>query len=327
MRATRTTTSKTTIFAALAASTLTFGASASAQAAQAPDVATNVAAGTPPPAPPPPPYSLPFQLRPVTAANVVRSDTTMAFYENAKGEAGESVASMLLASYKVTPDLAPLVRLAIVQNSEPGAARGQATVFVNPIVGLTYAKKLPGPFRAAGFLGVALPLGMGGDKDPAKSDIATAVNRGVQARSAMDNAMFAVNYTTAIVGLGGAYIANKLTVQLEATLLQLFRTRNETYAKDSARTNLTSGLHVGYFVAPWVSLGTEYRFQRWLSTPANVKANSLLRDTQTIAVGPRFHFKAGSTWLRPGISYATALDKPLKDSNYHIVQLDVPAVF
>ncbi|HEY0705379.1 MAG TPA: hypothetical protein VGG33_01190 [Polyangia bacterium] len=315
----------------LVAATLAAGALAAdsphVHAAQNPDVASNVAAGTPPPAPPPPPYSLPFQLRPVTVGNVVRSDTTMAFYENAKGEAGESVASMLLASYKLTPDLAPLVRLAIVQNSEPGAALGQATAFVNPILGLTYSKKLPGAFRAAAFLGVTVPIGMGGDKDPAKSDTATAVNRGIQARSAMDNAMFAVNYTTAIVGLGGAYIANKLTVQLEATLLELIRSRNEAFAKDSARTNLTSGLHVGYFVAPWVSLGGEYRYQRWLSTPAAVKANSLLRDTQTIAVGPRFHFKAGTTWLRPGLSYATALDKPLKDSSYHLVQLDVPAVF
>ncbi|HEY0711359.1 MAG TPA: hypothetical protein VGF45_01700, partial [Polyangia bacterium] len=102
---TRKTTNTMTTFAAAAASTLALAAAQPAQAAQTPDVASNVAAGTPPPAPPPPPYSLPFQLRPVTVGNVLRSDTTMAFYENAKGEAGESVASMLLASYKLTPDL------------------------------------------------------------------------------------------------------------------------------------------------------------------------------------------------------------------------------
>ena len=38
------------------------------------------------PAPPPPPYSLPWQLRPVAAANVVRSDTAVAFYGLQPGE-------------------------------------------------------------------------------------------------------------------------------------------------------------------------------------------------------------------------------------------------
>jgi hypothetical protein len=296
------------------------------------DVASNVKEATPPPAPPPPPYSLPWQLRPVTAATVVRLDTSFAFYEapassKFAGETGETVASMLLLSYKVTPELAPMVRMAVVQNSEPGPTLNGAAAFVNPIIGVTYAKKLPGPFRLATFLATTLPVGMGGNKAAATSDIATAVNRGIQARSAMDNAMFAVNYMTGIVGLGGAYVANKLTVQAEATLLQLFRARNEQYAPESTRTNLTTGLHVGYFLASFMSLGAEYRYQRWLSTPNAVKANPAARDTSTIAIGPRFHWKAGTTWLRPGLSYATALDKPVSDSSYHMVQLDVPVVF
>jgi hypothetical protein len=67
------------------------------------------------PPPPPQPYSIPWQLRPVAVANVVRTDTSLAFYENpASGESGTTVASMLLGSYKVTPDLAPLVRLLFI---------------------------------------------------------------------------------------------------------------------------------------------------------------------------------------------------------------------
>jgi opacity protein-like surface antigen len=297
--------------------------------AQLPDVTTNVNTAPPPPAPPPPPYSLPWQLRPVAAATALRSDTSIALYDNPKNgdESGESIASTFLASYKLTPEIAPLIRLGIVQNSEPGEVRGRATAFVNPIVGVTYARKLSSSFKGAAFLAVALPFGMGGDKKAGLSDTAAAVGRGVQARSAMDNAMFAVNYITPIVGLGGAYIANKLTVQLEATLLQLFRTRNEDISKDSKRTNFTSGLHVGYFLAPFVSLGAEYRYQRWLSDAEPVVANSDARENQTIAIGPRFHFKAGSTWLRPGISYSTAIDKPFSDSHYHMLQVDVPAIF
>jgi hypothetical protein len=50
-------------------------------------------------------------------------------------------------------------------------------------------------------------------------------------------------------------------------------------------------------------------------------------DTVTFAVGPRFHFKLGSTWLRPGISYGQALDSPNSDAKYKVVQVDVPFVF
>src|SRR5690349_3103423 len=84
------------------------------------------------PAPPPPPYSLPWQLRPVAVANVVRSDTAIAFYENPMSkESGSTVASMLLASYKVTPDLAPMLRLGIVSNSPPDGAGDSALNFLN----------------------------------------------------------------------------------------------------------------------------------------------------------------------------------------------------
>ena len=82
---------------------------------------TNTPAATAPPrpgapaAPPPPPYSLPWQLRPVTVGNVVRSDTAMAFYEDAMGNSGSTVASTLLASYKITPEIAPMVRMGFVQ--------------------------------------------------------------------------------------------------------------------------------------------------------------------------------------------------------------------
>src|SRR5689334_15864953 len=85
------------------------------------------------PAPPPPPYSLPWQLRPVVAATVIRSDTALAFYENPmSGESGSTVASMLLGSYKVTPELAPLVRLGVVSNSPPDGAGDSAVNFLNP---------------------------------------------------------------------------------------------------------------------------------------------------------------------------------------------------
>ena len=109
-------------------------------------------------------------------------------------------------------------------------------------------------------------------------------------------------------------MAHKFTAQAEVTLLQLFRVRNKDLMNakgdakadpDTKRTNMTMGLHLGYFLAPIVSLGGEFRYQRWLSTPAAVKndATNASRDTLTYAIGPRFHFKVNpTTWIGPGLS-------------------------
>lgn len=274
--------------------------------------------------PKPPPYSLPWQLRPTAALSVVRSDTSIALGTTAAGDAFNTAASMLLISYKLLPNLAPMVRLAVVNHD---AATGQdGFAFANPVVGATYSHDLAPGLRLGAFLGLAFPLGMGGGEDP---DVApqTAVRFGIPARSAMDNAMFAVNDFTVFPGLGLSYSAHGFTAQLEATVLQLTRVRGENSQPDAARTNFTSGLHVGYFVLPMLSLGAELRYQRWLSTPVAVEATPALRDTMTAAIGARGHFKLADFWLRPGLSYSLGLDDPLAAQQYSMIQVDVPFAF
>ena len=274
-----------------------------------------------------PVYSLPWQLRPVVVGNVIRSDTAFAFWESpASGESGTTVVSTLLGSYKLTDSFAPLVRLGVVSNSPPDPQKS-GTGFMNPVVGGTYALSPTPELKIGLFLGFALPLGSGADK-PGTDKNAQANGAGIWARSAMDNAMFAVNDFVVFPGVGIAYVAHGFTAQIEATLLQLTRVKSDdTIQKDSSRTNFTTGLHLGYFIAPPFSLGAEIRHQRWLSTPANVEANSILRETTTFAIGPRFHVKIGEKrFIRPGIAYAKGLDKPMTDTKHHIVQLDVPIV-
>ena len=120
---------------------------------------------------------------------------------------GSTVATTLFATYKLTPNLAPLVRLGFVQNS-PSVAAGTAPPsgewLVNPIVGVTYARPV-GPLRVAGFVGVTIPVGMGGGDAP-DAGAAQAVKDAPAARSAMDNAMLAVNYFTAIGGVDAAFV-------------------------------------------------------------------------------------------------------------------------
>jgi hypothetical protein len=203
---------------------------------------------------------------------------------------------------------------------------------MNPVLGGSYALKLSPELRLAFFLGLTIPVGGGGGNKP-DVDNAAANAAGIRARSAMDNAMFAVNDFTVFPGVGFAYVAGGFTAQVEATLLQLTRVRGEDAQKDSSKTNFTTGLHLGYFIVPFLSVGGEIRHQRWLSTPKTIQGNaayseSALRDTTTFAVGPRIHVKVGEKmWFRPGIAFAMALDDPMKDAKYKIVQLDLPFVF
>ncbi|HKY35192.1 MAG TPA: transporter [Polyangiaceae bacterium] len=295
--------------------------------------------------PKPPPYSLPWQLRPVVAGNVVRSDTALAFYKHpTNGNRGTTVASTLLFSYKVIENFAPLVRVGLVSNSPPDNPMAMpspksATGFLNPVVGATYALKFGPTWKLGLFLGLTVPVGSGGGDD-AKPEAKAANAAGIAARSAMDNAMFAVNDFVVFPGVGFAYTNAGLTAQVEATLVQLTQVRGGTgmgkAQLDDSRTNFTTGLHLGYFIIPMLSVGGDLRHQRWLSTPKAVEADEALpddaqlglRDTTTFAIGPRFHFKLSeSVWFRPGVAFAMPLDDPMKKSKYKIVQLDLPVAF
>lgn len=272
---------------------------------------------------PPPPYSLPWLLRSAAAANVVRLDETLAFFDGPDGTSSGTYVTSFLATRKLGR-FAPVFRESWVHNA-PGVGPG-GSGFSNPLVGVAYVKPFAGVWRASAFFATTLPIGSGGGKHP---DLATqaAMSAAINARSGMDNALFAVNYWTVIVGAGAARVTPSLTLQAEATLLQLTRFRGPE-SQDASRTNFTAGLHVGHFFSRRVSLAGEVRVQRWMSDAAPVQKDPTAREQATLAVGPRLHFKLGTTsWIRPGLSYSRALDKPMSSKGYDIVQLDVPVSF
>ncbi len=300
-------------------------ASTQSNAAAAPE-ATAGSAGPPlattqVPPPAAAPYSLPWQLRPAQAVNVVRADTALAF-----ADPRSTVASTILFAAKVTDNLSPLVRLGLVSNSPD--AGPSATNFENPVLGAIYGLKPIPDWRLGLFLGVTLPIGQGGGNGPVPAK-AAANQAGILARSAMDNAMFAANYFTVFPGVDIAFVKGGFTVQGEATLFRLTRARGPS-TQDSGNTNLTMGLHLGYFIFPFLSVGAELRHQRWLSTPASVKADTTgaTRDNTTLSIGPRAHFEVGNKmWLRPGIAFVTPFDDPMKAAGYKTVFVDVPFNF
>jgi hypothetical protein len=269
------------------------------------------------------------------AATVLRLDTSFARYEDKASSLGLTGATSLTASYRIpgtgpaTAGLAPVVRVAFVADAPPSGKRGAA--FVNPLIGAGYALKLDGGFRLNGFAGVTIPVGMGGGRSP-KARALDARLKGPNARAQLDNSLFAVNDTAVVLGAGAAWVSRGWTAQIEASLFHLVRVRGEGAQPEATKTNLTGGVHVGWFIVPAFSIGGELRYQRWLNPPFAVEHDltGATRDTMTFAIGPRFHVELGALgWLRPGVSYQRAVDKPLAAAapNYHIVQLDLPLVF
>ena len=301
------------------------------------------------PKPKPAPYSPPFKMRPVVPLNVILVESTLAKYENPAGQGGLTYVQQFLGAYKVTKEINVLARIGFVQDTAPSPDGAPVTdsgaAFMNPVVGGAYNTKIGSDFKVGGFLGVALPLGGGGGDGTDLNKFAkNARGKGIPARASMDNAMFAVNDLVVFPGVGFAYVAHGLTVQAEATVLQLMRTRGEKDQLEKSKTNFTSGLHVGYFVIPQLSFGAELHYQRWLNAPIGVekaedvdegartyaqKLTAGARDQATWQVGPRAHFKVGDVWIRPGIGYERGIDFPMSSAaqNYHNVQLHIPIIF
>ncbi len=285
------------------------------------------AAGTTAPSPgpssagPKPVYAVPFALRPALVPNVARIDAAIV---SVKG--GGVIASTFMAGAKVTGDVGIYARGAFVRASPD---RGDsASALANPALFTLVGIPTPGTLKANVFAGVALPLGQGGGNTPdARKSL--AVGSGIYARQAMDNALFAVNYLTPMVGGGVAHVANGLTLQAEVTVLQLFRARGGDLEKDSSRTNLTSGLHAGYAVlGPLLVVSAELHYQRWLSTPRAVDLDGTKREQATVGGGLRSNVAlSGSVTARPGIGYFVPIDDPMKKAEYKAIVLDVPVTF
>jgi hypothetical protein len=289
-----------------------------------------------PPSPRAPPYSLPWQLRSVMASTGVRSDSSYARYEDAASETGTTFATNLTASVRIPgtgrgpgTGLAPLLRLTWVADASPKGAHG--TAIVNPLVGAVWAFDLGSGFRAGTFLGVTIPIGMGGGDSP-DADALDARKQGPAARAMLDNALYAVNDLAVIPGIDVAWLSGPFTAQVEATLFELGRVRGAAAQPEKQKTNFTCGLHLGWFLASALSLGGELRYQRWLNAPIAVDNDPTHAsiDTLTFAIGPRLHGQLGeTTWVRPGIAFIRALDKPMASAaqNYDILQLDIPISF
>ncbi len=268
---------------------------------------------------PRPPYALPFALRPALAPNVVRLDGAFAFQRGAT-----TIASTLTGGGRLAKDFGLYGRAALVHDARDGLESRAA--LSNPLLFAVWAPEVAPKTKLALMAGVTAPIGGGGGDTPSRTR--TALLSGIYARQAMDNALFAMNYLTPIVGAGLAWVDHGFTVQVEATVLQLIRVKGEALDADDTRTNFTSGLSVGYMLTDFLAVNAEAHYQRWLSTPVAVERDSKLRDQLTVGGGVRATVPiAGTTIARPGVGYFQGVDDPMAAQRYRILQIDVPILF
>jgi len=268
-------------------------------------------------------YSAPWQLRSLALADTVGVESSAAAFTDSNGNIDIAQSTVVGSRYHLTPQWAPFLRLGFVGNNAPGAAL-DGTSFGNPVVGATYTRTLA-KYRLAAAWSTTLPVGTGGGDtpDPRAARVNTAA---ITARPA-DSAMFDVDYMTETLGIDVAYLNRGFTAQAEANVAQEIRTRG---AGARFRTSADMALHAGYFVGSHVSLGTDLRYQRWLSRDAMTQTDT---DTLTLALGLRAHVGLGEhASLHPGISYTRGLNArgtalPVITDQTNAVQIDAHVLF
>lgn len=290
-----------------------------ANARAAGDVPSATPAPTDAPTPPKNAFSLAYAIRPWAPPNLLRVDS--AFLVD---RTQTTVVPTLTAGAKVLKDVGVYFRGAVVANAPDG--RKERSGVANPALFGLYAPELAPKTRLPLVLAVAVPLGEGGGDAP-DPDPRAALGTGVYARQAMDNALFAPNYFTTAFGAGLSRVDRGVTLQIEATVFQLFRGRGAAMDAERTRTNLTSGVNVGYAVNEFLNLNVEAHYQRWLSTPQVVEKDPAFRDQLTLGGGVRFTIVQDAIVVRPGIGYFRGLDAPMSRVNSQIVQVDLPVIF
>lgn len=249
--------------------------------------------------------SLPWQLRSVTTSNVVQADSAAAVFRDPQGNVNISHTTGLSARYQLTERWAPTIRLGFAANNAPGAALDGAS-FANPIAGATYTRSMTRG-RLALLAAVAIPIGSGGGNDP--DPRAARTNTASLTARPADEAMFAVNHATAIVGADVAYTIHGFTAQAGATLLQSVRVRGDrTIAgTDALRTRAALGAYLGRSLGRHVSVGADLEYRRWLSHPTMLATDDD-PATLTASLGARLHFRIGTASFHPGLSYTRGFD-------------------
>jgi hypothetical protein len=273
----------------------------------------------------PPPYVLPFQLRSVSPRNSVRIDTIVAPYRYQDANALQTVI-MVSGQVRIGQSFFLQARWGFDDNRVANGTRNRSGV-LNPSIGGGIAVPIGHLFRFAASTAINLPLATGGG-DGSDEDALLLQRQGMLARSAMDNNAFVVNDLGFPTGLSFAFVHRGVTAQVDGTVIASGRVKGAGNVNDSARVNATSGLFLGYFLVPEISVGAELRYQYFLLPPAFVEQDPSARSNLTAGAGTRVDIElSGASRMRPGLCLSMGLAGYVEQQSYRMVQFDVPISF
>lgn len=269
-------------------------------------------------------------IRPAIAPTLARVETAI----NARRD-GVSAVTLLTAGAAIIPaKLGVYARIGVTHSmlatNNPATNQIATGAVANPLLFALFTPEIASGLRLSLALAATIPVGTGGGDAPSALS-ASSIASGPMTRSAMDNALFAVNYAAIAPGASLAYLIRGLTFQVDVTVFQLFRTRGERSpsATDALRTNFTGGLSVGYLLHPMLTVSAEVHYQHWISAPNLLSAPSAPPPNQLSAtVGVRANIALSRTVLaRPGIAFSMGLGGAMADRECKIVHLDAPITF
>ncbi len=248
-------------------------------------------------------HAIPFQLRALNHTDNVRLDSINAPYTDDTKRAGGFNTTSILSGAKVFNDFAVILKVGGTWNTPPNQA-GASACF-NPLIAGSYLMPLK-HIKMQLFLGLTAPFGSGNTLALTSSNLA---------RSAMDNAMTAVNTYAIMPGVDLVFTTKSWTFQWETTLIQ--QTRARGIMDPPVSTHTTSGISTGYALNEKFSLQAEILYQHWLTTKTS--------DNLSFIAGPRAALKIDHIILRPAIGYMQSIIT--STGTFKALMIDIPVYF
>ncbi len=255
-------------------------------------------------------------------------DETVAYFEDpASGTSGATYVTTLITSYKVSDNLALILRGAWVKNSAPeGGPDPRGSAWSNGVIGANYSRTFGTCWRWTGFLGSNIPWGSGGGDSPQTrrrcgppgGQRRAVADGGLALRRQLLDRDRGGRPDLRVAGRVPSVRGDVLSADARARTRHRGLLEDQLHRRGARRSLLLAGL---LFREP--SSGSN----AGCPPLAPVRADPAARQQLTFGIGPRFHFKVGKSWFRPGVSYSRALDDPMARKGYDIVQLDLPIAF
>jgi hypothetical protein len=225
--------------------------------------------------------------------------------------------TVLSGAYQWTSAVSTFARVGSVHNASDDQA--SATGFANPALGVSGQLELGKHVKLGALSGATIPIGSGGGSSPTPAAFRAWTN-------SVDwgGAMFAVNHVDVFGGLRGAYTEGRLTLQIESTVHELLRTRGAATDPIGAAATITgSTATVSFAVLPALSFSTGLSETRFWNTPKLIEQSPNSRVDYFFVAGVSTIVKIGTVEVDPGLVYARALDLPLTQQKFQVVELDL----